>query len=105
MFQQIKEPNSIEREPLLLGAIKDFSSGIALSPSDMKFYQNRGLAYQEYSLYKSQKVQGAYNKSAAISAANASIADLKKVLEENSSRKDIANQIERSRQIIVDATR
>ena len=105
LCQQIKELNSAEKEPLLLGAIRDFSTGISLSPSDMKFYQNRGLAYQEYSVYKSQKVNGIYNKNAVVSAANSSIADLKKVLAENSARRDIVNQIERSKQILIDINR
>lgn len=105
LFQQIKELNSAEKEPLLLGAIRDFSTGISLSPSDLKFYQNRGLAYQEYGVYKSQKVNGIYNKHAVVSAANSSIADLKKVLAENAARRDIVNQIERSKQILIDINR
>src|SRR5690606_11561900 len=51
-----------EKITLIQGAIEDFSTGIDLSPYDMKFYQNRGLAYQEYSVYKSQKVHGVYDK-------------------------------------------
>lgn len=105
LCQQIKDLNSSDKEPLLLGAIKDFTTGISLTPADMKFYQNRGLAYQEYGIYKSQKINGVYNKNAVISAANSSIADFKKVLNENSGRKDILNQIERSKQIIVDISR
>lgn len=99
---QIKDYKSLEKEPLLLGAIKDFSTGIELNPSDMKFYQNRGLAYQEYSVFKSQKVSNIYNKNAATMAANASIADLKKVLSDNGTRKDISSQIEKSKQLLQD---
>lgn len=105
LCSQIKDYNAVDKEPLLLSAIKDFTTGIALSPADMKFYQNRGLAYQEYSVYKSQKVNGIYNKNAVISAATSSIADLKKVLGDNSGRRDILNQIERSKQIITDISR
>ncbi|WP_154286069.1 tetratricopeptide repeat protein [Pedobacter puniceum] len=101
MSAQIKDYKNPEKEDLLLGAIKDFSSGIELTPNDMKFYQNRGLAYQEYSVFKSQKVNDIYNKNAAISAANSSITDLKKVLAENAARKDIVSQIEKSKQLLI----
>lgn len=97
---QIKDYKSLEKEPLLLGAIKDFSTGIELSPSDMKLYQNRGLAYQEYGIFKSQKLNNIYNKNAATMAANASILDLRKVMADNSTRKDIAAQIEKSKQLL-----
>lgn len=99
---QIKDYKSLEKEPLLLSAIKDFSAGIELNPSDMKFYQNRGLAYQEYSVFKNQKLSHIYNKNAASMAASASINDLKKVLSDNGTRKDISSQIEKSRQLLLD---
>jgi len=97
---QIKDYKSLEKEPLLLSAIKDFSTGIELNPSDMKLYQNRGMAYQEYGIFKSQKVANIYNKNAATMAVNASIVDLKKVLADNGARKDIATQIEKSKQLL-----
>lgn len=105
LCMQMENMSAQEKISLIQGAIKDFSSGIDLTPSDMKFYQNRGLAYQEYSVYKSQKVHGIYDKNEAISSANASIIDFRKVLAENSSRKDISQQIEKSRQLIVDISR
>lgn len=101
----IKEVASTDRESLLQGAIRDFSFGIDLSPGDLKFYQNRGLAYQEYGMYKSQKVNGVYNKNIALNSANASISDLRKVLDENSGRRDIINQIDRSKQLLIDINR
>lgn len=99
---QIKDYKSPEKEKLLLSAIKDFSIGINLSPSDMKFYQNRGLAFQDYSLYKSQKVSNIYNKGAAASAATSSIHDFEKVMSDNGARKDIQIQIEKSKQLLQD---
>lgn len=99
---QIKDYKSPYKEKLLLGAIKDFSTGINLSPSDMKFYQNRGLAYQDYSLYKSQKINNIYNKGAAVSAATLSINDFEKVIADNVGRKDIQMQIEKSKQLLQD---
>ena len=102
MFQQIKDIRSPEKGKLLTEAIKDFSTGIELSPDDMKFYQNRGLAYQEYGFYRSQKVTNIYNKKTAVAAANASIQDLQKVLSENGARRDIALQIQKSKQLLED---
>lgn len=96
----VKEAKSPERERLLLGAIKDFSSALDLTPTDYKLYQNRGLAYQEYAIYKSQKIADVYNKTVAINACNASINDFEKVLEESGFRRDIASQIEKSKQLL-----
>ncbi|MEO5909578.1 MAG: hypothetical protein ABIP95_01760 [Pelobium sp.] len=98
----IKDFKSPEREKLLLGAIKDFSSAIDMNSSDMKLYQNRGLAYQEYGIFKSQKIQNIYNKPVAVTAINSSIVDFQKVLDENGSRRDIAAQIDKSKQLLAD---
>ena len=102
LSESIKDFRSIEKDKLLLGAIKDFSTSLELDPLDMKVYQNRGLAYQEYGIYKSQKIAGVFNKIAAINALNLSISDFQKVLDENESRKDISSQIEKSKQILKD---
>lgn len=97
-----KDYRSLERERLLLGAIKDFSSAIDLTPKDNKLYQNRGLAYQEYAVFKSQKLADIYNKAGVIKACNSSISDLQKVLEESGYRRDIMAQIEKSKQLLLD---
>jgi len=97
-----KDYKSTDREKLLLGAIKDFSSALDLTPTDYKLFQNRALAYQEYALYKSQKIADVYNKTAAINACNASIADFQKVLEESGYRRDIMAQIEKTKQLLSD---
>lgn len=98
----IKDAKSADRENLLCGAIKDFTSALDLTPNDYKLFQNRGLAYQEYAIYKSQKIADVYNKSVAINACNSSIADFNKVLEESGFRRDITAQIEKSKQLLVD---
>jgi tetratricopeptide (TPR) repeat protein len=102
LSNSIKDYRSIEKEKLLLSAIKDFSTSIDLSPNDMKLYQNRGLAYQEYGIFKSQKINDTFNKSAVINSINASIIDLQKVLDENTTRRDILSQIEKSKQILAE---
>ncbi|MFC5283955.1 tetratricopeptide repeat protein [Pedobacter alpinus] len=98
----IKDYKSTERGKLIHGAIKDFTTALDFTPSDYKLYQNRGLAYQEYAIYRSQRVADIYNKVAAINAANASIADFQKVLEEGGFRRDINAQIEKSKQLLAD---
>jgi tetratricopeptide (TPR) repeat protein len=102
LAESIKDFRSIEKDRLLLGAIKDFSISLELNPADMKVYQNRGLAYQEYGIYKSQKIVGVFNKIVAINALNSSINDFQKVLDENEGRRDISSQIEKSKQILKD---
>ena len=102
LAESIKDFRSLEKDRLLLGAIKDFSTSLELDPSDMKVYQNRGLAYQEYGIFKSQKINGVFNKVAAINALNLSISDFQKVLDENEGRRDIFTQIEKSKQILKD---
>lgn len=102
LSESIKDFRSTEKDRLLQGAIKDFSTSIELNSSDMKVYQNRALAYQEYGIYKSQKITGVFNKAAAIGALNSSISDFQKVLDENESRRDIISQIEKSKQVLKD---
>jgi tetratricopeptide (TPR) repeat protein len=102
LSQSIKDYKSLEREKLLLGAIKDFSTAIDLTPSDLKLYQNRGLACQEYGIFKSQRIPDVYNKATAISSINSSIADFQKVLDANEGRRDIASQIDKSKQLLAD---
>ncbi|MBK0383854.1 hypothetical protein I5M32_12875 [Pedobacter sp. SD-b] len=93
---------SKEHEALLLGAIKDFSTAIDLTPEDMKLYQNRGLANQEYAIYKTQKVQGVYNKLVALKYLKTSISDFEKVASTNGERRDITALIQKSKDLIND---
>ncbi len=93
--------DALEKEKTMVSAIKDFTTGIQLNPGDMKFYQNRGIAYQDYGLFKSQKMPNIYNKGVAVNAVNSSINDFKKILEDGGFRKDIQSQIEKSKQLLV----
>lgn len=102
LFGAIKDEHLSEKEALMISAIKDFSTAIDLSPDDMKLYQNRGLTYQQFGIYRSQKIGIGNNKNLAINLLNASIADFQKVLSENNTRKDIVNQIDRSKQVLID---
>ncbi|TAH03605.1 MAG: hypothetical protein EAZ15_02675 [Sphingobacteriales bacterium] len=93
---------AVEKEKLIKGAIKDFSTGIDMSPNDLKFYQNRGLAYLDLGYFKNQKLANVYNKVEAITATNLSIKDFQKVLIYNNSRADIQVLIDKAKQFLVD---
>lgn len=95
-----------EREKHLLGAIHDLTKAMAVSPdpNDMKLYQNRGIAYREYGLFKLQHVNQPQDKNRGINSLKASIADLEKVLTYNSGRMDIASLIDLSKEKLAEAT-
>lgn len=86
-----------EREKLLLSSIRDFAKAIALSPDDVKFYQNRAVAYHDYGVLKAQKIPRLYDKAKSLEALKACIVDFQKVLDLNPGRKDIATQLQEAR--------
>jgi tetratricopeptide (TPR) repeat protein len=94
-----------EREKYLLSAIFDLTKSIAIDPSEqVKCFQTRGIAYREYGLFKLQhNSSGTYDKTRGISALKASIADLKKVLDNNPGRSDISSLIELSKEKLATA--
>lgn len=97
-----------DKEKYLLGAIVDFTKAIAIDPNDnsnnVKFYQNRGIAYREYGEFKLQTSSHFYDKNRGINALKASIADLKRVLTDNPDRQDIVSLMELSKEKLDNAT-
>lgn len=89
--------SNLEKERMLLNAIKDFNVNLEFTPSDMKLVHNRGLAYQEYGLLKCTKGNENYNRSLALNAINLSIIDFQKVLDDYGYRKDIISSIDKSK--------
>lgn len=89
--------SNAEREKLLLSSIRDFSKAIELGNEDVKFYQNRAVAYHDYGVLKAQKIPRLYDKVKALEALKACIVDFQKVLEFNPGRKDILTQLEEAR--------
>ncbi|MCJ8210126.1 tetratricopeptide repeat protein [Mucilaginibacter sp. RS28] len=87
-----------DKEKYLLGAIVDFTKAIALEPADFKYYQNRGIAYREYAVFKLDQSTKAFDKNRGINALRASIGDLEKVLNDNPTRADIASQLSLSKE-------
>ncbi|TAF47241.1 MAG: hypothetical protein EAZ64_00770 [Sphingobacteriales bacterium] len=94
---------AVEKEKLIRGAIKDFSTGLDMSPNDLKFYQNRGLAYFDLGLFKNQKLPNVYNKTDAIANVNLALKDYQKLMVYNSSRTDIQALIDKAKRFLVDA--
>jgi tetratricopeptide (TPR) repeat protein len=97
-----------DKEKYLLGAIVDFTKAIAIDPNDtqnnIKFYQNRGIAYREYGEFKMQANSKFYDKNRGINSLKASITDLEKVLNDNPNRQDIVSLIEISKERLSNAT-
>ena len=87
-----------DKEKYLLGAILDLTNAISIDPNDIKFYQNRGIFYREYGVFKLQKTTHFYDKSRGIKSLKASVNDLEKVLNENPDRKDLASLLDISKQ-------
>ncbi|RYZ95957.1 MAG: tetratricopeptide repeat protein [Sphingobacteriaceae bacterium] len=88
-----------EREKYLLGTIHDLTKAIAVSPdpNDIKLFQNRGIAYREYGLFKLEHVSQPLDKNRGINSLKASVSDLEKVLNANPGRDDIASLIDLSK--------
>jgi tetratricopeptide (TPR) repeat protein len=91
-----------DKEKYLLGAIVDFTKAIAIDPNDtqnnIKFYQNRGIAYREYGEFKLQTNSRFYDKNRGLNSLKASITDLQKVLSDSPNRQDIISLIELSKE-------
>ena len=94
-----------DKELYLLGAIVDLTKAISINsdPNDSKFYQNRGLAYRDYGLFKLQNNSHFYDRARGVNSLKASITDLEKVLNDNPGRMDIANLIDQSKDKLTQA--
>ena len=89
-----------DKEKYLLGAIYDFTKAIDINPdpNDIKFYQNRGIAYHDYGCFKLQTNSRFYDKARGINSLKASIADFEKVLNNDPSRSDISTLMDASKE-------
>lgn len=89
--------SNADKEKALLGAIIDYTKSIDIEPGDMKFYQNRAIAYREYGAFKMQSSKPV-DKARGAASLKASITDLEKVLSINPARADIENQLSLSKE-------
>lgn len=94
-----------DKEKYMLGAIVDLTKAITINPLDIKFYQNRGIFYRDYGIFKLQKTSRFYDRNRGINSLKASVSDLEKVLSDNPDRKDISAQLELSKQQLALASR
>ena len=94
-----------EREKYLLGVIQDLTKAISVSAdqNDMKLYQNRGIAYREYGMFKIQHAANPNDRNRGLNSLKASITDLEKVLDANPERSDIAMLVELSKEKLATA--
>jgi len=89
-----KESLNTMRENFYTAAIKDFTKASELSgEEDTQMFQNRGLAYKDYAIFKSYKAKKAVDKAACVALFNNSIADFQKILTLQPLRKDIMDWI------------
>jgi len=99
--------SAADKEKDLYNAIFDYTKAIEINPNDTKiasFYQNRGLTYRDYGLFKLDPNQRSYDKMRGIKALRASIDDLSKVLADNSGRSDISSLIDQVKEKLNGAT-
>ena len=91
-----------EKEKNLLGAIVDFTKAIEIEP-EAKTYQNRGIAYREYAMFKLTPGTHFYDRVRGINSLKASIQDLEKVLTDDPGRNDIAVLLDLSKDKLASA--
>ncbi len=85
-----------QRAKLLRESIEDFSKAIELNSSDMKLFQNRGIAYRDLGNLLGTTTSRNHNKEAATEAYNNCIKDLNVVIAKNPGRKDMALEIKKA---------
>jgi tetratricopeptide (TPR) repeat protein len=100
------QASAADKELYLLGAIVDLTKAISINNDirDNKYYQNRGIAYRDYGVFKLQATSRFYDKARGINSLKASVADLEKVLADNPSRMDISALIDQSKEKLIQAT-
>lgn len=100
------QASAADKELYLLGAIVDLTKAISINSDlrDNKYYQNRGIAYRDYGVFKLQATSRFYDKARGINSLKASITDLEKVLADNPSRMDISALIDQSKEKLIQAT-
>lgn len=84
-----------EREKLLQASIRDFTKAIELNSEDIKYYQNRGVAYRDLGILKSQRIPKFYDKNVSANAYKACISDFQHVLDANPARTDIVDELKK----------
>ena len=92
---EIKSTNA-NRERMLNEAIADYTKAIALTPTDVKLYQNREVAYRDLGILLGTDGTPNFNKGKASEAYDKSIADFEEVLKLTPGKKDIEIEIKKA---------
>lgn len=85
-----------QRAKLLRESIDDFTKAIDLNNSDMKLFQNRGIAYRDLGNLLGTTTSRNHNKQQATEAYDHCIKDLQVVLSKNPGRKDMALELKKA---------
>ncbi len=82
---------------MLNAAIVDYTKAIELNNGDVKYYQNRGIAYRDLGILRGTAGTANYDKGIAIDAYDKSIVDFEQVLVMTPGKKDIQTEIKKAK--------
>lgn len=89
--------SSSNREKMLNAAIADYTKAIDLNGGDVKYYQNRGIAYRDLGILRGTTGTANYDKAIATEAYEKSIVDFEQVLAMTPGKKDIQTEIKKAK--------
>ena len=88
--------SSANREKMLNQAIANYTKAIELNGEDVKYYQNRGIAYRDLGILRGTAGTANYDKDIAVDAYNKSVSDFEQVLTMTPGKKDIQTEIKKA---------
>src|SRR5690606_21480137 len=89
--------SSSNREKMLSQAIDNYTKAIELNGEDVKYYQNRGIAYRDLGILRGTAGTANYDKAIATDAYNKSVADFEQVLAKTAGKKDIQTKLKKAK--------
>ena len=89
--------SSSNREKMLNDAIANYTKAIELNGEDVKYYQNRGIAYRDLGILRGTAGTANYDKEIATDAYNKSVVDFEQVLTMTPGKKDIQTEIKKAK--------
>ena len=95
--QTDKRISSSNREKMLNQAIVNYTKAIELNGEDVKYYQNRGIAYRDLGILRGTAGTANYDKAVATEAYNNSVMDFERVLATAPGKKDIQTELKKAK--------
>lgn len=89
--------SSNNREKMLNQAIINYTKAIELNGEDVKYYQNRGIAYRDLGILRGTAGTANYDKAIATEAYNHSVIDFEQVLAMAPGKKDIQTELKKAK--------